>query len=171
MVRVVSSVVLALLLGGCHSRSGECSGQMGPTPVSGELGGETALVIGGLLESGRIARMVLDYGDGAVFVDTEIYLPADQDPTPVPFGPGTPERPAAQGRVSRFRISGPAGTPALRAGVMTVRLDSAESIAGDFDVQFEDDSRLRCTFDVTGKSVADGDQVPLEPPQGPIGGG
>jgi hypothetical protein len=164
MVRLAASAIVVLLLSGCSSARGECSGQMGPEAVSGELGGDTALVIGGLIDTGRIARMVLDYGDGTLLVDTEIYLPAEQDPTAVPFGPGTPERPAAEGKVTRFRLSGPPGAPALRAGVMTVRLDSAESIAGDFDVQFEDDSRLRCNFDVTGKSVADGDQVPIELP-------
>lgn len=169
MCRLAPLFVTVLLLTGCRGPSGECTGSAGATDVSGELGGETKMVIvsGGDQGPGRVALMLLDYGDGKLFIDTRVGLPADRDPKQIPFGPGTPQRDLSEGSVPRFRLERPEGAPALRSGVMTVQLNGAENVAGSFDVQFEDDSSMRCTFDVTGKTGIEDDQVPIEPPLGP----
>ncbi|MBF5041335.1 hypothetical protein FGE12_02980 [Aggregicoccus sp. 17bor-14] len=167
-MRLVSCCIAALCLAACGGPSGSCSGTLGPSTLNAELGGETKVLFGGGLERNRIARMVLDYGDGALFVDTELWLPANQGMSAVPFGEGAPERPIAEGLVTRFRVPEPKGAPAVRSGVFTVRQASATHLEGQLDVTFADASQAHCTFDVSGKTTIEDDQIPIEPPLGPI---
>jgi hypothetical protein len=168
-VPAAPGLLLATLLAlGCGGPSGECTGTVGAAAIRAELGGDTKLALTESLTS-RVALMVLDYGDGAFFVDTIVSLPAEQGPTQIPFGPGTPQRPVAEGLVPRFLVTRPESVPAIRSGVMTVALTSSESVEGSFDVEFEDASTMHCTFDVSGKTNIEDDQVPIEPPLGPTG--
>lgn len=167
-MRCISCVVATLCLAACGGPSGTCTGTVGSSTLSADLGGETKVLFVGGLDTNRIARMVLDYGDGDLFVDTEIWLPANQDTSAVPFGKGTPERPVAEGLVTRFRVPEPKGAPAVRSGVFTVRQASATHLEGQLDVTFADASEAHCTFDVSGKTTIEDDQVPIEPPLGPI---
>lgn len=149
-----------LLLAGCGGPSGDCTGSVGSVPISGELGGETKLAIGGAPDSPRVAFMLLEYGDGAFFVETAIALPAERDATAINFGAEAPPNGFAGGNVTRFRITRPDDAPRVRVGVFTVRQVDAFQLEGDFDVTFEDDSKLRCTFDVSGSNRNPEDQLP-----------
>ena len=156
------ALLLPLWLVGCGGPSGECTGSVGSVPIEGGLGGETKLVIGQSSPESlsRRAAMVLEYADGAAFVEVEVLLPANRGSTDIPFGPGVRPGEPGSGFVSRFRFPRPDTSPPVREGVLTVRQVDAFHLEGHFDVQFEDDSRLSCTYDVTGRNSHPDDQLP-----------
>jgi hypothetical protein len=160
--RLALALLLPLVLVACGGPSGECTGSVGSVPVQGELGGDTKLAIG--QSSGedlaRRAAMLLEYADGTVAIEVELTLPANQGSTDIPFGPDVRGSEPGSGAVSRFRFPRPDTSPGVREGVLTVRQVDAFHLEGSFDVQFEDDSRLRCTYDVKGKNSHPEDRLP-----------
>jgi hypothetical protein len=159
-------LALALLLSlgvlGCGGPSGECTGNVGSVPIVGELGGETKLLIGQASPENlaRRAAMVLEYADGAAFIEVELILPADRGSTAISFGPEVQPGEPGSGFVSRFRFPRPDTSPGVREGVLTVRQVDPFHLEGNFEVEFEDASELRCTFDVTGENRHQDDQLP-----------
>lgn len=155
------ALLLPLGLVGCGGPGGECSGSVGSVAITGELGGETKLVVGGGTDVARQAAMFLDYADGELVIEALITLPAERGSTAIPFGKGAPPAQPGSGHVSRFRIYGPPEhSPPLRAGVVTVRQVDPFHVEGYFDLQFEDASSLYCTFDLSGRNSNLDDQLP-----------
>jgi hypothetical protein len=114
-------------------------------------------------EVGRMAGLVLEYGEGALLIESLLTLPAERGSTEVLFGPGAPAGEVGGGSVSRFRFSGPPeDSPRLRRGVLTVRQVDAFHLEGNYALEFEDASALRCTFDVTGTNRNPDDQLPVD---------
>jgi hypothetical protein len=153
-----------LLLGLCHcGPSGECNGRVGGRPVKAKIDGASKLLITPPTEnpnhSERVAHLQLVYDDGVSFL-VRVRLPAERDPTAIPFGPGLEARPAGTGRVSHFEVRGVEDAPAVRSGVLTVAHPSTTGVEGTFQAQFEDGSELSCSFDVSGRNCLYEDQPP-----------
>lgn len=155
------ALLLSPVLVGCGGPSGECTGSIGSVPIEGELGGETMLAIAFNEEVGRVAGLVLEYGDGALLIESMLTLPAEKGSTEIPFGPGASPGELGGGGVDRFRFSGPPeSSPRLHRGVLTVRQVDSFRLEGNYALEFEDASSLRCTFDVSGKNRNPDDQLP-----------
>ncbi|WNG32991.1 hypothetical protein F0U61_04690 [Archangium violaceum] len=161
---------LCLLLGaglltGCGP-SGRCDGTVGGTLIQGDIDGDSSLTIQpttfSVNQSAHVrgAWLQLSYGEGALRLLMEIKLPAEQDTTELPLVMTEEEwrqRPPQNGAVSIWKLESPANAPALSGGTITVKLADANNLEGKLNAQFEDGSRLECTYDVRGKNFVPGD--------------
>jgi hypothetical protein len=140
---------------------------VGGTRVQGDIDGDSRLVILPMTfrtndESAPVrgARLQLFYGGGALKLMTEIKLPARQDTTALPLVMSQEEsaqRRPQDGMVSIWQLDAPADAPRLSGGTFTVKLADANNLEGKLDAQFEDGSRLQCTYDIRGPNYVPGD--------------
>jgi len=167
LCRTVAGVLLGTaLLTGCGP-SGQCDGMVGGTRVHGDIDGDSTVAIVPRTfrpddQSAHVrgALLQLNYGDGALKLMAEIKLPASQDTTELPLVLSQEEqaqRLPQDGMVALWLIKAPIEAPKTVGGTITVKLPDANNLEGQFDAQFEDGSRLECTYDLRGPNTVPGD--------------